>query len=129
VALGGEGRARLAVLPAAFDPWPKTTPSGHNTLLLLTTPLPAGKDWPQPWLPPALANRLAAAAVPNPLAVSGWDLARNGPKPTRFAAPAGSVFFLDAPADDLPASLADPDDAPLGWGRFLKGEWTPCLTP
>jgi CRISPR-associated protein Cmr3 len=126
LALGGEGRrARVVVLPAHFDPWPKTEASSRKALVLLTTPLPAGKGWAQPWLPPLLSRyTLVAAAVPSPLAVSGWDLARNGPKPTRFAAPAGSVFFLDQPADDLPASLANGDDAPLGWGRYVKGEWT-----
>jgi CRISPR-associated protein Cmr3 len=132
VALGGEGRrARLAVLPAEFDPWPKGavadasgSEGADKTLVLLTTPLPTGKGWARPWRPSLLDNHLVAAAVPAPLVVSGWDLARNGPKPTRFAAPAGSVYFLDGPADDLPESLADNDDAPLGWGRYLKGAWT-----
>jgi CRISPR-associated protein Cmr3 len=48
--------------------------------------------------------RLVAAAVARPLAYSGWDLAADGstagrargkPRPTRYLAPAGSVYFFE----------------------------------
>jgi len=37
---------------------------------------------------------VVAAAVGRPQAVSGWDFETNSPKATRFAAPAGSVYWL-----------------------------------
>ena len=42
------------------------------------------------------------AASGSPVAVSGWDVARGGPRRTRFAVPAGSVYFVEgdfAPGD------------------------------
>ncbi|WP_437485784.1 type III-B CRISPR module-associated protein Cmr3 [Sorangium sp. So ce1014] len=39
--------------------------------------------------------RLVAACVGRPLAVSGWDLAKQQPKRVRRAAPAGSVYWLE----------------------------------
>jgi CRISPR-associated protein Cmr3 len=120
VALGGEGRrAELTVLDKSFHPWPAApvATGKQRPVLLLTTPaplsggLPAGLD-------------LVSAAVPAPLAVSGWDLARGGPRVLRFAAPAGSVYFLERAPSSWPAALAPPSDAGLGWGCYLKGVWT-----
>jgi CRISPR-associated protein Cmr3 len=119
IALGGEGRrVKVESLNKPFD-WPEVKPAaGQKAFLLLTTPVLSSDGWK----PSALTN-LVAAAVPAPLAVSGWDLAKGGPKPTRFAVPAGSVYFLDD-GGDLLAPLARADDAPLGWGCYLKGAWT-----
>ncbi|WP_437762041.1 type III-B CRISPR module-associated protein Cmr3 [Sorangium sp. So ce281] len=39
--------------------------------------------------------RLVAACVGRPLVFSGWDFAKQQPKRTRRAAPAGSVYWLD----------------------------------
>ena len=65
-----------------------------------------------------------AAAVPGAVAVSGWDLARGGPKRTRFAAAAGSVYFLKALPENLPETLSDnPEDGAQGWGCYVKGVW------
>jgi CRISPR-associated protein Cmr3 len=117
---GGEGRRVRVSLVPRFD-WCEP-PAGPRTLLMLTTP---GQFATQaPWRPQGLP--LAAAAVPGAVAVSGWDLARGGPKPTRFAAAAGSVYFLDGTPDGLPpGSLADaPEDRLQGWGCYLKGVWT-----
>ncbi|MCL4203600.1 MAG: hypothetical protein KJ000_13940 [Pirellulaceae bacterium] len=59
------------------------------------------------------------------VAVSGWDLARGGPKPNRFAAQAGSTYFLNEPLHPWPETLSDNDrDAQQGWGCYLKGVWT-----
>jgi CRISPR-associated protein Cmr3 len=124
LALGGEGRrVRIEQQVPVFD-WPRPTAEGKPLLLLTTPALFSGR-----WRPAGLNSNLVAAAVPGALAVSGWDLARRGPKPTRFAVPAGSVFFLDRIPDNLsPASLSDIDqrdgDEPLqGWGCYLKGAW------
>jgi CRISPR-associated protein Cmr3 len=72
-------------------------------------------------LPPGIFP--IAAAVPGYTAVSGWDLAKGGPKPTRFAAPAGSVYFLEKPLDSFPHALGSQEDTALGWGACLTGVW------
>lgn len=113
VSLGGEGR-RARIERAEPVIWPETT-TGPNRLLLMATPGLFGGA-----IPKALDGRLTAAAVPAPVAVSGWDLARQGPKPTRFAAPAGSVYFLND-NDDVSLNSADPE---LGFGVTLTGGWT-----
>ena len=134
--VGGEGR-RAAVQCVPPVAWPCVNSDGGNTVLLLTTPglfdtAQVGNDYTQRlknWLPGALeqcCDRLVTAAVPGYVSISGWDLARGGPKRNRFAAPAGSVYFLNGPADaDLPShSLADlSDDRKIGWGCFRQGVW------
>lgn len=124
LALGGEGRrAALKPQPQPYE-WPMVKLAGgkQRPLLVLTTPgfFRAG------WRPSCLdGRRIVSAAVPTPVAVSGWDLARGGPKPTRFAAPAGSVYFLDSLPDPMPDVLSDkPEDCQQGWGCYVKGAWT-----
>jgi CRISPR-associated protein Cmr3 len=124
LALGGEGRrVRVERQVPVFD-WPEPPAEGKPLLLLTTPALFAGR-----WRPGGL-NRNMAAAVPGALAVSGWDLALRGPKPTRFAVPAGSVYYLDRIPENLsPASLCDADQRDAderfqGWGCYLKGAWT-----
>jgi len=116
--LGGEGRhvALKRVDPIA---WPSARPNGaQGALLVLTTPA----FFADGWRPPNLG--LTSAAVPGYVAVSGWDLARGGPKPNRFAAPAGSVYFLNQVPEPMPDSLCEGEDAALGWGVFLQGVWS-----
>lgn len=116
VAFGGEGkRAKLGLLPR-FE-WPEIS-SGGKPLALLTTP--GLFDGP---VPASLRDEVVAAAVPGHIPVSGWDLARGGPKPARFAAAPGSVFFLDRDPN-WPQALADAEeDRNRGWGCYLKGVW------
>jgi CRISPR-associated protein Cmr3 len=120
---GGEGR-RVRVEPVLRSPWPEEPipERKQRPFLLLTTP----GFFANGWCPKCLEGRLVAAAVPGSVGVSGWDLARSGPKPTRFAVAAGSVYFLDTLPDDLPPdSLCDtPQDRHQGWGCYLKGVWT-----
>ncbi|HXG11853.1 MAG TPA: type III-B CRISPR module-associated protein Cmr3 [Gemmataceae bacterium] len=124
LALGGESKqVRVHCLPQPFA-WPNQQPQGdkQKPLVLLTTPCPFQAGWK----PQALNGRLVAAAVPGSLAFSGWDLARGGPKPTRFAVPAGSVYFLESLPDNWQHSLAENDeDRQLGWGCCLTGVWNP----
>lgn len=121
MSLGGEGRrVKVAVVPR-FD-WPSVTPAvpKQRALLLQTTPgiYDAG------WMPACLRGLLVAAAVPGAIAVSGWDLARGSPKPTRFAAAAGSVYFLDELPNNLPQALSDEaTDRQQGWGCYVQGAW------
>lgn len=116
---GGEGRAVTAECIPPYG-WPAAAApaTGEGRLLLLTTPGLFGG-----WRPPGLP--LCAAAVPAPEAVSGWDLARRQPKPMRYAAPAGSVYFLQdgAGSPDSTSLVADPDTAALGWGCYLEGRF------
>ncbi len=118
LAFGGEGRRVRVAQQDVGTGLKEAAPSGkQKVLLLLTTPALCAGAGP----PPGLS--LAAAAVPQPQAVSGWDLARGGPRATRFALPAGSVFFLDDVPANLPESLSD-RGGELGWGCYLKGVWT-----
>ncbi len=118
---GGERRqARVSLEDADIPGWP-TPPDpadADGTCLILTTPAPLANGWHgADWKP-------VAAAVPTPVAVSGWDLARRRPKPTRFAAPAGSVFLFDGPAPEALANgVCDGEDRRLGYGCVLKGVW------
>lgn len=116
--LGGEGR-RAIVRRAPSPHWPAVpVDRGDGRLILLTAPAPFGG-----WRPPGLS--LIAAAVHGHVAISGWDLARGGPKPNRFAVPAGSVYFVDRNMK-LPSrigSLCRDHDAAVGWGTYVEGEW------
>jgi CRISPR-associated protein Cmr3 len=121
VSFGGEGRkAVLREVPAVN--WPSAAAgAGQNSFLLLTTPAFFARGWK----PQAIAGRIAGAAVAEGTPVSGWDLARGGPKPTRFAAPAGSVYFLDESMTDAIDNLSEgEDDLLAGYGCCLKGVWT-----
>jgi CRISPR-associated protein Cmr3 len=103
VPFGGEGRrVRLEIRDEVYS-WPEPVSAHGNQkpLLLLTTPglFAAG------WRPAAIEGRLLAAAVPGSAAVSGWDLARGGPKPNRFAAQAGSTYFPERTASPVARNL------------------------
>ncbi len=124
LSLGGEGR-RVAVhrLGAAFD-WQalevRAAQPQQRSLLVLTTPCPFRAGW----RPAAVGDRLITASVAGSVPVSGWDLARGGPKPSRFAVPAGSVYYIDGTIENLPPSLADEEqDLRQGWGCYLTGVW------
>jgi len=124
LALGGEGRRVRVSVPAQPFDWPgseRTQDPGQLPLLLLTTPA----LFADRWRPAAVDSAMRAAAVPGHVAISGWDMARAGPKPMRFAVPAGSVYFLDKAPDAWPPALSDePEDQRQGWGCYLKGAWT-----
>jgi CRISPR-associated protein Cmr3 len=115
ITVGGQGRY-VRVRRREPVQWPRVSAAGARSLLLLTTPAPFAAGWRPSGL------EIVAAAVPGHIAVSGWDLARSGPKPTRFAAHAGSVYFCRGEAP-LGESLCQGEDALLGWGRFLQGVW------
>lgn len=120
---GGEGRhARVRRLPKPVA-WPRVEPDparAEKPLIMLTSPGLFDATWRPSWLDPL------AAAVPGAVAVSGWDLARGGPKPTRFAAAAGSTYYLSKPATTpaIPGSLCGAEDARAGWGTYVEGAWT-----
>ncbi len=114
---GGEGRHVVVRNAAQGAAWPDVQPADNmGRLVLLTTPA-----YFNGWRPPSLEP--VAAAVGGFQAVSGWNLAKGGPKPNRFMVPAGSVYFLP-PGAQIPTSLlVDGEDAQAGWGCFLEGNW------
>jgi CRISPR-associated protein Cmr3 len=120
VALGGEGRhARITVVPACR--WSEA-PDGRHSLWLLSTPAPLA-DPRRPAVIEAPA-RVRAAAAGSPLAFSGWDVARGGPRPTRFAVPAGSTYFVEGEFSPPHGSFcSDAESAAQGWGMALRGVW------
>lgn len=121
LAFGGEGRkAVLRQVPAIA--WPSVAAdTGQKSFLMLITPA----FFADGWRPRAISGRIAGAAVADGIPVSGWDLARGGPKPSRFAAPAGSIYFLDEIMTDAIDNLSEgEDDLLAGYGCCLKGVWT-----
>ena len=117
--LGGEARrAIIRRSPSAYS-WPEAPADAADAPLLLLT-APAFFDG---WRPPGVS--LVAAAVPGHVPVSGWDMARGGPKPNRFAVPAGSVYFCNAGTgrSNHTDTLGTGEDAAAGWGSFLGGRW------
>lgn len=123
IPLGGEMRhVAIERLQQPFS-WPSVRPQNEKQkpLILLTTPCPFRAGW----RPQLLDGLIVAAAVPEHVPFSGWDLARGGPKPTRFAVPAGSVYFLQELPPHWQETLAESDeDRLLGWGCCLAGVWT-----
>ena len=118
--LGGEARRVIVRRSSAAYCWPKAHTGNENgRLVLLMTPAPFGG-----WRPPDLSP--VAAAVPGYLPVSGWDLARGGPKPNRFAVRAGSVYFFEQTAglSGRKGSLCTGENAALGWGAYVEGVWS-----
>ena len=123
---GGEGRHVLVTGYDLKDGPPtaqcraRTLPtqkSEYGQCLVLVTPA-----FLNGWRPTGID--LLSAAVPGHIPVSGWDLARGGPKPTRFAVRAGSVYFLRPNNNRLPGfSLGDVHDTSLGWGEYCEGVW------
>ena len=122
LSLGGEGRLVAMTLYGAQDGpvvAQAATPSGPDSGRLLVLIAPALLSG---WKPRGVD--LLAAAVPGHVAVSGWDLARGSPKPTRFAVRAGSVYFLPPGAVGPPGrGLGDDEDTALGWGDYCEGVW------
>lgn len=115
IKFGGEGKY-VSIEEHKEPLWPSVSPgTGDGHLLLLTTPA-----WFNGWKPPNIT--CIAASVSHPEGVSGWDLARGGPKPNRFMVPAGTVYFLEKDTH-IPKSLVENDDALAGWGHYLKGNW------
>lgn len=126
IRIGGESRsARFQVL-SEFK-MPVSQPKERFKLVLLTPAYfsegyqPRDGDW-SPWVGPA---KLVSAVLGKPLAISGWDIARNRPKPLRHFVPAGTVYyfeggqFLGHPFTESPAENAD--FGAMGFGSVAVG--------
>jgi CRISPR-associated protein Cmr3 len=113
VRLGGDGRGAtveaLAAPPAGLDPR-RAAPGGDRFRLILATPAVCDGGWLLPGVAKdadahvlsyrGLSARLVAAAVPRHQVVSGWDVARQEPKPAQRAVPAGAVYWFERESGD-----------------------------
>jgi CRISPR-associated protein Cmr3 len=133
VAFGGEGHhVRAERVPAVAWPTQPTlsaaTDSGRALWLLATPAFVGPRTAGGPPIPGRIPpHQLRAAASREPLAVSGWDVVRNGPRPTRFAVPAGSVYYVEGLGPLEQDSLCtDPEEIAQGWGFALEGAWSRC---
>lgn len=143
IPLGGEGRsvwiercdAGLAL------PEPPALAAGDDGMLrytiVLLTPAYFGDDegdWPQPegricdGEGTPLPGRIVSACVGKPVRIGGWDSVNRTPLPLRPLAPAGSVWFMEAAADDAGAVLQRHGrgigrSTAWGFGLALVGCW------
>ncbi len=143
ITLGGE--RRISRMEPAGDPWPQMPDSLVQALtgttrvaLYLMTPGIFKKGYRPGWVGGEApvdglhGAQLVAAAVSRHGAVSGWDLREGKPRPVRWLAPAGSVYYLELvnplTADQARALWLSPvADEPFhrhdGYGLALPGIW------
>lgn len=139
----------LGMKPSCDGLIPELTSTTHVTCRLLSPGL-FSSGWKPGWIgdpsdPSLIAHpperlavlagaKLVSAVVPRHETVAGWDhdLRARGPKATRWAAPAGSVYFLELAApfteqqvrDVWLASISDDEQDRLdGFGKTLWGVW------
>jgi CRISPR-associated protein Cmr3 len=120
VPFGGEGKY-VKVTTVKEQDWPSAV-NATRSMWYLATPTffpPTGRPLP-------MVAGLTAAASGAGVPVSGWDVARNGPRATRFAVPAGAVYFVNGDCSPVNFLNADPESDSLrqeGWGFALPGTW------
>lgn len=156
--LGGERRqTHLDLIPPEEHPRPDPFHPAQEISAAVSRLPDAAKCWlrlvlatpaffAKGWLPGDLSangriGRLLGGATLTPrgavidrrIAVSGWDMAVKGPKPTRYAVPAGSVYFFELDRDLTPADIAAlwlkpvsdlGQDRTDGYGLVLPGVWS-----
>ncbi len=117
------GERRLVRWQPSKTPWPGPpdavvarvrTGARCRIRVILLTPAIFAEGWRPRWLleqRDGVSVRLVGAVVPRPETISGWDFARNEPKPTRRLVPAGSVFLLEL------------DGEPEARSRWVKRIW------
>jgi CRISPR-associated protein Cmr3 len=121
VPFGGEGR-HVCVRRVRPCEWPEPDAGRERAVWLLASPTFFGGTGRLPRVPEPAKLRAAASAAG--MAVSGWDVARNGPRPTRFAVPAGAVYFVKGTFVPPDHSLAEGEAVRAeGWGFALQGVW------
>lgn len=123
-AVGGE--RRLAFWARSEAAWPVCPQAIEDAVardgacrIILLTPAVFEAGWAPTWLLETRAGvtpRLVGAVVDRPLVLSGWDLERQEPKPTRRAAPAGCVYFLQL------------DGSPEARRAWVRAHWMDCVS-
>ena len=130
--LGGEGHCVNCqpLTNGQIVSWPVVSSSEKQFWLLMAPAILPLQLSPPCWLPAGLqADKVRAAATGQPLAVSGWNAPRNAPRLTRFAIPAGSVFYTEGLSQLTNESVCSDiddvdDDVRQGWGFALAGVWS-----
>ncbi len=123
--LGGEARVAAVSLAESSTEIESIPSDGEQRITYLMTP---GLFYgPYPKRVVEAGWWLCGAATGEPLPVSGWDGTRRCALPTRYAAPAGSIYFWRRREDGaVPVchACADHRDSRAGWGRMIwGGEW------
>lgn len=125
--IGGESRSGYCS-QAALE-WPGQPTSGNLRVVLLTPAFfsggwqPANGDW-SPWVG---GGELVSTAIGRPQPISGWDVARNRPKPLNQYVPAGSVYYFKNaawtgnPFTETPDGMLD--HGAIGFGGALTANW------
>ncbi len=149
LALGGERRIATAS-PAPDDllKVPSEVASAlsgaRNVTMLLATSGLFDQGWKPGWLnnglegtppgaPPDLKLKLKGASIQTRTHVSGWDMDAGRPKPVKWLAPSGSVYYFEVISGDSIhladlwlRSVADTlQDRRDGWSLACWGAWTP----
>ena len=153
---GGERRVS-AVCNGSGDLWPASAhvPAADADgklavkrlrLYLATPAIFRSGGWLPDWIDPdtltgapewlgGVTLKLEAAAIDRRVPTSGWDIRRSsGARGTRYAVPAGSVYFFSVVENDLTAEhweklwlnrslCRNPYDARNGYGLTLPGVW------
>lgn len=127
---GGEGR-RVEVHRTRLVEWPGVSRAadGKSCYVLISPGLfgESGSVGRDNWMPDVIPDgaRFVSAAIPGFGAVSGWDLAIGGPKPTRFTVPAGCVYYFENDHTEaaVPNITGNDLSKRQGYGLVLKGVW------
>lgn len=107
-------------LPTCPKELPAIISNDKACRVLLLTPAYFKQGYRPNWLVKlrdGVQPSLEAIAIQRPQVVSGWDLEKRSPKPTRRLAPAGTVLFLSLAGDD--------DKAIEDW---VKSIWMECVS-
>lgn len=118
---GGESRC-VSVRSVKPLEWPASSSQKSQFFYLLSPGIFGAAA-----IPHSLTSNVGtvAAAVRDSFSVSGWDLARHGPKPARFGVSSGSVYFTQDPGryEPLHSLCTDSEDRAAGYGAVLQGVW------
>ncbi len=129
--LGGEGRlahAHSEQMPMALSA-PTIQGKGKGLILILLTHGDfKGKSEPDWQQVPGKLERVSAC-VGKPVREGGWDYAKRGPKALKALVPAGSVYFVRAPDENLAELIQQLHGTQIGtrqafgYGEIAVGLW------
>jgi CRISPR-associated protein Cmr3 len=125
--LGGESRmATLTQLTTLVLPSPDHAP-GSVVIALSPVAFPAERWWgaspgePAAGLSAGWNATVAAVATDRPRLIGGWNTLNGAPQSLRAHAPAGTVWWLDAPAHPLAGLALIGDRTSAGFGLVAAG--------
>ncbi|MFZ4083419.1 MAG: type III-B CRISPR module-associated protein Cmr3 [Pirellula sp.] len=125
ISIGGEGKYSHVEVCEACD-FPTYDASLKRTVWYLATPTFLDPSHHRP-IPKSDQGSVVSAASGFGIGVSGWDVTRGGPKKTKFAIPAGAIYFLDGPGSAVDFINNDGSEHALlqeGWGFAIQGNWS-----